>query len=159
MKDSMRILILLMALMLCLPMLSLEVLANAPPGAEFAEDSNRVILVIPYFFTPGMILTVMSESLVARLFRMDAWERRRIRWTNFFSQILMRMLFLLLGAYLPLKYMGLVVLTEAAVYSGEFMIYRKILKGNSTGKLLTYTATANTVSMILGILMNSLLMI
>ena len=135
-------------------LLPTEVLANAPAQAEFEGPSSSIILIIPYFFSLGMLLTVVSESQVARLFRMEDWERRRIRWTNFFSQILMRVLFLAL----PLGYIGAVVLTEVVVYVGEFLLYRKILPNHSVRRLLAYTIAANTVSLILGIILNYLLL-
>lgn len=99
-----------------------------------------------------LLLTVAAEILVAVLFRMKDFLDI-IKRTNIVSQILMHSLFVLLYAFVSSNYLLNMLILEVLVYTGEFIYYSKTIWGISAKKCFVYTVTANTASLILGILL------
>lgn len=107
-------------------------------------------IVISFF---GVVLTCGVEWLVGLFFRITAANGDTILKTNACSQIAMRILFLILYSFLP-RYVLVMVLLEILVYIGEFWVYQKYMYGVSKTKCLWYVFTANTASLLLGLLLN-----
>ena len=163
MKGNRKLFIFLLTVAFLLPLLSLEVLANAPPEAELTgvvelPDSLGIALLI-LFSIPGIVVTIISEWMVAGIFGMQSGEQRMVRRVNLISQILMRIVFVFLNAVLNLSYLISVVILEIAVYMLEYLVYRRWIKSFPAKKIVAYTITANTVSLLLGMLMNDLFLL
>ena len=163
MKGNRKLFIFLLTVAFLLPLLSLEVLANAPPEAELTgvvelPDSLGIALLI-LFSIPGIVVTIISEWMVAGIFGMQSGEQRMVRRVNLISQILMRIVFVFLNAVLNLSYLTSVVVLEIAVYMLEYLVYRRLIKSFSAKKIFAYTIAANTVSLLLGMLMNDLFLL
>lgn len=101
----------------------------------------------------GILLTCGVEWGVAAIFRFTLAYSKIILLTNVCSQIVMRILFLILYSLMP-RYVLVMALLEMLVYSGEFVVYQMTLHGFSTKKRLLYVLTANTVSLVVGLLLN-----
>ena len=161
MRITKRIVAIVMVFLLCTPFLGITVDANSPPSAEFVEEDHVFgiidLFLLPFIMIPGMVLTAVSESFVAALFRMDAQQRKIVRRTNVLSQLLMWSMYVVLYAALSMDVLPAITMLETAVYLGEFLVYRFVLKTVPIKRILIYTFTANTVSLILGIGLNLLL--
>lgn len=101
----------------------------------------------------GIALTCGVEWLVGLFFRITAANGGTILKTNACSQVAMRILFLLLYSLIP-RYVPVMVFLEILVYVGEFFVYQKCMYGVSKTKCLWYVFTANTASLLLGLLLN-----
>ena len=101
----------------------------------------------------GLVLTCFVEAVVGALFRLYTAYGDTILKVNACSQIAMRILFLILYCLIP-RYVLLMVLLEILVYVGEYIVYRKTLYGVTGKKCLWYVLTANTASLLLGLLLN-----
>lgn len=101
----------------------------------------------------GILLTCGVEWGVAAAFRLTAAYSKIILLTNVCSQVVMRILFVILYNLLP-RYILVMALLETLVYSGEFVVYQMTLFGFSTKKRLLYVLTANTASLVAGLLLN-----
>lgn len=111
----------------------------------------RLLYIVISFF--GLVLTCGVEWLVGLFFRITAANGGTILKTNVCSQIAMRILFLLLYSLIP-QYVLVMVLLEILVYIAEFLVYQKYMYGVSKVKCLWYVFTANTASLLLGLLLN-----
>ena len=100
----------------------------------------------------GLLLTCVIESLIACTFGLYKQYGNLIKWTNVISQLTMHILYITLYRYVFWKYTYATILLEILVYVGEFLFYRWEMQDISAGKCLTYTAVANTVSLISGLL-------
>ena len=154
--------IIILLSLLCFSLLSTNVAANSPPGREFRNDPGFSFWGNALYYSllsfPGLVLTILSESLTAVIFRIGSKERNMIRWTNFISQVLMRVLFVSLYHVLGVEYLVAITLLEIMVYIGEFLIYRHLFKTINTIRVLLYTIMANTVSLLIGIYLKDLLL-
>ena len=99
----------------------------------------------------GVAVTCFLEDLVALPFSLWKRYRKQILCTNIFSQVLMRLLHILLYGWVFNRYIWTVVVLEVLVYSGEFLLYRMTMKDVSAKRVLLYTVSANTVSLLLSI--------
>lgn len=119
---------------------------------ETAHSSLAVILYV-LISLAGLVLTCACEWLVGAAFRLTVLHGKLIIIVNVISQIVMRVLFVLLYSILP-QYWLIMLLLELMVYVGEFVAYRRIVWDMPTRKWLVYVLTANTVSLVLGFLLN-----
>lgn len=101
----------------------------------------------------GVLLTCLLELMTELLFELKTY-RCLIAWTNVASQILMRITYVLLYLYTPLGYGTITLLLEGLVYLGEFLWYCHKMKDVPRKKVLGFTVTANSVSWILGHIIN-----
>lgn len=101
----------------------------------------------------GLILTCGVEWIVGRLFNLTSLFGKLILVTNIVSQVLMRILFLILYSILP-QYVLVMLILEVLVYVGEFVVYRFQMDCISVRKCIFYAVTANTASLLLGLLLN-----
>lgn len=115
----------------------------------------------PYFVLFGgffsimiMLLSIGTEVLVSHLFKFRGKQVSTILVVNICSQIIMRVLYLVL----PFAYLLETIILEVLVYGAEFWIYRKKFKEISTVKLVCYTVIANTLSLLLGIFLDCYLL-
>lgn len=106
----------------------------------FLAGIGLLLVLIFMFFSVGL------EVLTALLFRFKGKQLLVIFITNLITQIGMRTLHL----FIPLPYLANILLLEALVYTTEFFVYKKFFKDVKTSKILLYTVTANTVSLVLG---------
>lgn len=113
--------------------------------------------VNPYFVIFGgffsiliMLLSIGTEVVVSLLFKFRGKQVSTVLVVNICSQIIMRVLYLLL----PFAYLIETIILEILVYGAEFWIYRKKFEEISTVKLVCYTVIANTLSLLLGIFLD-----
>lgn len=99
----------------------------------------------------GTLLTCSLELLVAIPFGIQKHRKGMIFWTNAVSQALMYVLYVELYGVLFWKYRYVVILLEVLVYAGEYLWYSRKMHDVSRRKILLYTVTANTASLILGL--------
>lgn len=100
----------------------------------------------------GMLLTCFTERQIAGLFGLKKQYGRLIRWTNVVSQLLMHLSYVLFYSLIFWRYTYATVILEILVYVGEFLFYRRKMKDVSREKCLAFTLTANTASLLLGLL-------
>lgn len=152
MKGIFRKLLLLACLM---AYIVIPVYANAPPSVERgdAADTVRAWLAFLPFLAFSMVMTCFSEWLVSLLFQLNHRNDRLIIWTNVVTQILMWLAYILLYGYLLLDKVLVIVTLEVLIYTGEFLFYWRKMREESWLKCLIYTVTANTASLLLGLLM------
>lgn len=98
-----------------------------------------------------IILNMLLELLVASFFGLYRY-RRCIVWTNIGSQLLMRIAYHLLRGLIP-TYFVLTLILEALVYLGEYLIYHRCFKDVSRRKCLAYTLSANTLTLVFGVVL------
>ncbi len=98
-----------------------------------------------------LLLTVVVEGLVAEVFRLKGFLHL-IRRTNIISQILMHSAYVLLYAIFTHNYLLDMLILEVLVYTGEYLFYRHAMWSIPAKKCFAYTITANTASLILGVL-------
>lgn len=103
----------------------------------------------------GIMLTCFLEWLVSFLYEMKGF-RWQIALTNVVSQILMRVAYALLYLYSSWSYGMMTFVLEACVYIGEFLWYSQQMKHISWKDRLSFTVIANTVSWLLGHMVNFL---
>lgn len=111
----------------------------------------------PYFIVFGgffsiliMLISVGTETLASFLFKFREKQTGIILIVNTCSQVIMRLLYLVL----PFTYFVETIILEILVYTGEFVIYKKHFKKTSTWEIVVYTITANTLSLLLGIFLD-----
>ena len=134
----------------------IPVYANAPPRME-GEGATVVsgwpgILFFGFIVLACIVITCFCEWLVSLLFQLNRRNSRLVIWTNVISQILMWAAYILLCGALKLEHIWAVVILEVLIYTGEFLFYRKKMHEVSWLKCLFYTVTANTASLLAGLL-------
>ena len=101
----------------------------------------------------GITLTCLLEWGVARLMGLGREDSSNVGLVNIFSQILMHILYIAFYSVVFWRYTVALVLLEVLVYVGEFLYYRFVLLRHlSVKKCLLFTVTANTASLLLGML-------
>ena len=155
-RDSMKGIFRKLLLAACLiASMVIPVYANAPPAAE-GESAKYIglsgILMVAFLIFCGMAITCFCEWLVSLAFRFDHRNDRLILWTNVVSQLLMWLVYILLYNFLKLDRIWIIIILEVLVYAGEFLFYWKKMHEASWLKCLIYTITANTASLVLGLL-------
>lgn len=131
---------------------------NAEAEVFVVESAVSTMAGLIYFFLCGvaLVLTVILESLLAVPFRLRMYSPL-IRRTNVVSQVLMHACYILLYRFLFWKYTLATLVLEVLVYAGEFLFYRWKMADVSWKRCLLYTVTANTVSLLVGMLLLSIL--
>lgn len=115
--------------------------------------SSLFVMLYVLISAVGLVVTCFVEWFVGVAFKLTKNHTKLIVITNAISQILMRVLFVLLYGLLP-QYILLTVLLEILVYAGEFIAYRFLAKDVPAGKWLLYVLVANTASVLAGLLLN-----
>lgn len=90
-------------------------------------------------------------------FGLDRKYGRLIVLTNLVSQILMRLVCLVLAHQAVYDSVYAMIAVEIPVYVLEFLFYRWKMREVSTVRCLLYTLTANTASLLFGLLLNGIL--
>lgn len=133
--------------------MAIPVYANSPPSAqgEGTEVTGLpAVLLLGFLVLCGIVITCFCEWLVSLVFRLDRRNTRLILWTNVVSQILMWLSYFLLHNFLDRIW--IIVILEVLIYTGEFLFYWRKMHAVSWKKCLLYTVTANTASLLLGLL-------
>lgn len=124
------------------------------------ESHSNSLGVVAFAFVSlaGLVLTCFVEWEVALHFDGIKAYSRLVVWTNLVSQLLMRaaqVLFLWAvgAAGIGIHYYLLVFILELLVYPCEFLFYRWKMRNISRKRCLLYTVTANTASLILGLIL------
>lgn len=157
-----RFCILLLVVALAAMSLAVSVSANSPPEAELGVivySPISIVLVLVGSILIALTKTLVSEWLVARLFRFNQSERRVVLLTNLVSQGTMwaaMILTLLLGGvpvanFFMKYYVGWIVVLELLIYTFEFLWYRKKFLWYSGWRCLAFSIVANTASLALGL--------
>ena len=110
------------------------------------------MLLFLFLSAVGLVLTCLLEDWMAVPFKLWKQYNELIFKTNLISQVLMRLLHVLLYGWVFAHYAWTVVFMEILVYFGEFLIYRKKMKEISLARVLWYTVAANTISLVIGII-------
>lgn len=97
-----------------------------------------------------MLMSVGTETVLACFFGFKKKRIGTVLVLNVCTQIAMRVLY----AVLPFAYLIETCILEILVYCTEFLIYKKRFSEVRTGKLVWYTILANTLSLLLGILLD-----
>ena len=146
-----RIFAILTVFMLLTGFLAFEVSANSPPGGNlpgiltFGDVVFYIILMLP-----GLLVTLVTERLVARMLPEHKQYLTFITVTNIVSQVVMHFLYLRTYELLyPYQNYSIIAL-ELMVYTVEFLLYNKRMKDIPTQKILLYTVVANTASLLVG---------
>ena len=114
-------------------------------------SKNYYFIVFGGIFSIGiMLMSIGTEILVSLLFWFRGKRLLIILATNTCTQILMRLLYLVL----PFTYLIETIILEIMVYVSEFLIYKKYIKQEKTATIVCYTVIANTLSLLLGILLD-----
>lgn len=100
----------------------------------------------------GILFSVGIEILIAVWFRFKGRSLVIIALVNIATQVIMRVLFV----FSPWSYWLTVLILETGVYIGEFVLYKIWIKEKTILQIGIYTVTANTASLLLGLLINSL---
>lgn len=131
--------------------LTLEVSANSPPGGY--QPGILTLWDILFYIIlalPGLLVTLVTERLVARMLPEHRQYLTFITVTNIISQVVMHYLYLQTYTILyPYQNYSIIVL-EMLVYTVEFLIYKKRMKEVPAKKILLYTILANTASLLAG---------
>lgn len=134
--------------------LTLEVSANSPPGGY--QPGILTLWDILFYIIlalPGLLVTLVTERLVARMLPEHRQYLTFITVTNIISQVVMHYLYLSTYAVVyPYQNYSVIVL-ELLVYTVEFLVYWKRMKEVPVKKILLYTIAANTASLLLGAVM------
>jgi len=134
-------------------------------GGTISYDAESGEFTVDRFFNPYyvvvsalsvimmILLSVFLEWLVAVLFKFSNKERVKILIVNVCTQVAMRLLYFVL----PFSYVVETIILEALVYGSEILIYKKTFKEKTVGNVLVYTVVANTISLIIGLLVGKIL--
>jgi hypothetical protein len=128
---------------------SYDVAANAV--SLNTKTESVVIVVYCIISLCGLIMTVLIEIAVAWFFH---FRVKTVCWVNVVSQLIMRAAALLLyGIILP-NYLICVLILEVIVYVREYRVYRYFLWEHTRKKQIAFVLTANTLSLLYGLLVN-----
>ena len=151
-----------LALLVMLCVCALPVSANAPGPSEFGEPfpANPFLIVVLLIICGlGILLTVVVEWSIVKLFNLGYHYKKLIIWTNVISQIILRILQLSTFLLMP-KSMTVIAwcsiylpTLEILSYLAEFLVYIRRMRDVSWKKCLLYTVTANTASLLAGLLL------
>ena len=123
---------------------------------DFDTRINPYFVVFGGFFSILiMLMSIGTETVISLLFGFRGRQTLTILIVNICSQIIMRLLYLVL----PFTYLIETIVLEVCVYTAEFLIYKKYFKNISTIKIAGYTITANTLSLLLGIFLDCYILI
>lgn len=127
---------------------------NASTDEFMVREQTSAVAWIVYISlcTLCLLLTVFTEGLVAVCFRLQGF-RETIQRTNIVSQILMHSAYILLYAFFTHNYLLDMLILEILVFTGEFLYYRHVMWSIPVKKCFAYTVTANTASLIFGVLL------
>lgn len=101
----------------------------------------------------GILITCALECLVSLLFKLKGYIGT-VAWTNVASQILMRLAYAALYLFTSWNYMTMTLVLEGLIFLGEFLWYLWKMDEVSWPASLAFTITANSVSWLLGHLIN-----
>lgn len=119
---------------------------------DFDTRINPYFIIFGGFFSIWvMFVSVGTETVTSLLFGFKGRQALTILTVNICSQVIMRLLYLVL----PFTYFIETIILEVCVYTVEFLIYKKHFKDTSVIKIVGYTIAANTLSLLLGILLDS----
>ena len=125
-----------------------EITANAGVNPYYFLFTGFFSLVI-------MFSSIIIEVIVAALFKIKGKKLLTVLIVNTCTQVLMRVLYMIV----PLGYVIETIIFEILVYGSEFLIYKKYFKDKKASTILIYTVVANTISLILGILLDCYILV
>ena len=118
---------------------------------EIDTRINPYMVILGSFFSGVIILiSVVIELLTALLFGYNSKRLTTVAIVNVCSQVIMRVLYLIL----PLTYLVETVILEVLVFTSETLIYKKRFEDSRWSDVLTYTIVANVLSLAAGILLD-----
>lgn len=112
---------------------------------EYTYNQNYIISVFL-----RMLISVTTETLIAILFKIKPLYKIII--VNIITQVALIAFVLFSG----LPYATTMIIGEIVVYTSEYLAYIMMFKSVSKSKLAIYTMTANTATLLLGLLFNQL---
>ena len=119
------------------------------------QIDGYVIMFGGIFLIGIMSMSIGTEILVSLLFGFRGKRLLIILITNTCTQIIMRLLYLAL----PFTYLIETIILEIMVYVTEFLIYKKCFKQEGVAKIVCYTVIANTLSLLLGVLLDCYILV
>ncbi len=135
---------------------SLEVSAGSEQSDSLAETNENEAATASYhmplllILLLRMILSVVVETAAAIPFKLKPlWK---ITAVNIVTQIV----FIVFMRNISMPYVSALIIGEIFVYLSEFIAYISLFRTISKWKLAIYTAAANTITLIIGLIMNAL---
>lgn len=123
--------------------------------AANASINPYYLLFAGFFSIVIMLSSVIIEVIVAACFKIKGSKLTMVLVVNTCTQIIMRILYFVV----PLGYVIQTIIFEIMVYGGEFLIYKKCFKDKKVSTILIYTIVANTLSLLLGILLDCYILV
>lgn len=116
------------------------------------SNSFRVIFMTIPLIVVIMAVSISLELVTALFFGFRRKKLELVFGTNLATQAIMWVVYYRFLFHLP--HIVAILILEAAIYAAEFYIYRthKEMADESTSRLLKYTIVANTLSLIVGVL-------
>ena len=157
-----RIVAILLVLVLLLCVCALPISAKAPGPAEGGDPfpvNPVLIALLVVTCAAGVVLTVVVEWLIGKVFGIGRHHKKLVVWTNIATQIILRILQFFTFSLLPNGMSAVVWCSiylptlEFLVYLAEFLVYNRRMRDVSWKKCLLYTVTANTASLLVGLLL------
>lgn len=102
----------------------------------------------------GVALTCFLETAISRCFGIKKADRRIVLITNFASQVMMRIGFVVFYSFIFWKYTYAVIVLELAVYVGEYLVYCKAMPQMTRKRRAAFVLCANTASLLVGSIFN-----
>jgi len=112
--------------------------------------SAMTIIFLPFMMIPRVAVSVILETLIARLFKII--PLRKIVILNILTQLVLSLFMITTG----LSYWTSLIIGEIMVYVIEAVIVLLLYKSIKREKLFIFVVTANTLSLGLGIWLNSI---
>ena len=115
---------------------------------DFYRGSINFLLSIVVLIFGRMLLSVVIETLIAIPFKIK--PLRKIVIVNLITQIAL----LTFMGFSGLTYMSAIIIGEIFVYLSECAAYMMMFKSVKKSRIIIYTITANTATLILGLILN-----
>ena len=128
--------------------------AQAAPTLEFRQFYKGMPYFAYFLMLLPMILlrfalSVGAETLMAIPFKL------RPAWKVLVVNVVTQVLLIALMQFSGLPYMTALLIGEAFVYIAEFVAYLLLYKSTPRWKIALYTLTANTLTLVIGLVMNA----
>jgi hypothetical protein len=132
--------------------------------SEYAGDGEAFFFTMFILMLLIPIALIIAEAFIARLYKFNAKQIRRITLINILKHIFLTVIFFV---GLPSIYMAIytapflsklnqmpywlpMAIIELLVYTGEFVMIKGLRVETNTSRALSYTILANAVSLVLG---------
>lgn len=119
---------------------------------HFYKGSSNILFILPFILIliARLLISVGVETIIAVPFKLN--PLRKIIVVNVLTQTVL----ILFMQFSTLPYVFALIIAEAFVYLSEYIAYVMLFKEEVKWKLAAYTIVANTVTLVIGLVMNNL---